>query len=152
MRTNIAVLPAKSSAKGLAQSLRSDDRHGQRLYPVVDDEGRLSGVITRGDLRKFLQEHPVENGAGRIADLVRSIPATAFPDEPLRVVVHRMAETGLTRLPVVQRNDSHKLVGMVSLDDLLKARVQSLDAERRRERFLTIRQFLPPHFRAREKN
>src|SRR5262249_48076326 len=30
---------------------------------------------------------------------------TAFPDEPLRVVVYRMAATGRTRLPVVQRTD-----------------------------------------------
>jgi chloride channel protein, CIC family len=60
-----------------------------------------------------------------------------------------MAETGLTRLPVVQRNDSSKLVGMISLDDLLKARVRNLDAERRRERVLTVRQFFPSRFRAR---
>jgi CIC family chloride channel protein len=146
MRTNIAVVPAEISAKDLAQSLPSDLRHGQRLYPVVDDDGRLTGVITRGDLHKFLQEHPPENSERRITELVRSIPGTAFPDEPLRVVVYRMAETGLTRLPVVQRNDSGKLVGMVSLDDLLKARVRSLDAERRRERVLTVRQFFPPRF------
>ncbi len=50
------------------------------------------------------------------------------------MVVYRMAETGLTRLPVVARNSSRKLVGMVSLDDLLKARVRNLEAERRRER------------------
>src|SRR5262244_3621829 len=51
----------------------------------------------------------------------RLYPVVAYPDEPLRVVVYRMAETGLTRLPVVARHDPGKLVGMVSLRDLLQA-------------------------------
>jgi CBS domain-containing protein len=58
MRTNIAVLPANISVKDLAHSLRSDHRQNQRLYPVVDDTGHLTGVLTRGDLQKFLHEHP----------------------------------------------------------------------------------------------
>ena len=61
----------------------------------------------------------------------------AFPDEPLRVIVHRMAETGLTRFPVVDRT-STKLIGVVALDDLLKARAQNLDSERRRERMIRL--------------
>ena len=63
-----------------------------------------------------------------------------------------MAETGLTRLPVVERETSGKLVGMVSLDDLLKARVHNMDAERRRERVLTLRQFFPRRFWRRRPN
>ncbi|MGB2889843.1 MAG: chloride channel protein [Candidatus Acidiferrales bacterium] len=146
MRTNIAVLSPDILVKDVARSLRSDHRHrhSQRLYPVVDDGGRLTGVLTRSDLHRFLQEHPNDDDGGRrITELVRSTPRTAYPDEPLRVVVYRMAETGLTRLLVVQRNDSRKLVGIVSLDDLLKARVRSLDEERRRERVLTMRRFSP---------
>jgi CBS-domain-containing membrane protein len=105
---------------------------------VVDDEGRLTGVLTRGDLQRLLKEHPGSDGGRRIRELARPTSAKAYPDEPLRVVVYRMAETGLTRLPVVQRNDSAKLVGVVSLDDLLKARVRSLEEERRREIMLPL--------------
>lgn len=50
-----------------------------------------------------------------------------------------MAETGLTRLPVVERDGSRRLVGMVALEDLLKARTHNLEAERRRERILPVR-------------
>jgi CBS domain-containing protein len=49
-----------------------------------------------------------------------------------------MAETGLTRLPVVERADG-KLVGMLALTDLLTARTRILDAEQRRERVLGTR-------------
>ena len=64
--------------------------------------------------------------------------AVAFPDEPLRLVVHRMAEAGLTRLPVVERAAPRRFMGTISLEDLLKARSVNLDAERRRERVRRI--------------
>ena len=60
----------------------------------------------------------------------------AYEDEPLRIVVFRMAETGVTELPVVAR-DNERAVGVVALNDLLAARTRILDAERRRERVLS---------------
>jgi len=67
----------------------------------------------------------------------------AYPDEPLRMAAHRMAETGLTRFPVVDERDARRLVGMLSLTDLLKARTLNLEAERRRERVLPLRLVFP---------
>jgi len=60
---------------------------------------------------------------------------SASPDEPLRAVVYRMAEHGVTQLPVVEA-ETKKLLGTVSLEDLLKARTRHLEEERRRERTL----------------
>ena len=57
----------------------------------------------------------------------------AYEDEPLRVVVFRMAETGHTELPVIAREDD-AIVGTIALADLLTARTRILEAERRRER------------------
>ena len=101
---------------------------------MVDDEGRVSGVITRKQLRALTQSASPGQSLG---DLVRD-PVVAYPDEPLRVVVFRMAETGLTRMPVIE-NESGKLVGMISLEDLLAARVRNLAEERQRERLLELR-------------
>ncbi len=68
----------------------------------------------------------------------------ARPDEPLRVVVHRMAETGHTRLPVVAgEGGATRVVGVVTLNDVLKARVRHLEEERRRERVIPLRTMLP---------
>jgi len=53
-----------------------------------------------------------------------------------------MAEKGLTRMPVVER-ETRKFLGLVSLDDLLKARTRHLEEERRRERPLKFRFFFP---------
>jgi CBS domain-containing protein len=49
-----------------------------------------------------------------------------------------MAESGLTRFPVVERG-SGRLLGMVGLFDLLVGRRRALEAERRRERVLPRR-------------
>jgi len=136
MRTKIAVLPADVLIKDVAQSISSEHGHSQLLYPVVDDEGHVTGVLTRGDLQRLLQEHPVDDR--RLGEFARPNPGKAYPDEPLRVVVYRMAETGLTRLLVVQRNEPRRLVGIVSLSDLLKARVRSLEEEQRREIVLPL--------------
>jgi chloride channel protein, CIC family len=65
----------------------------------------------------------------------------AYPDEPLRVVVYRMVETGLTQFPVVARGTPSKLLGLIALDDLLVARQKNLEEERRRERVLPLRPF-----------
>ncbi len=74
---------------------------------------------------------------------VHTQPVVTYLDEPLRAVINRMAETGYTRLPVVERNDPRKLVGMISLYDLLKARGRSLEEEHHRERVLRLRLRFP---------
>ena len=86
---------------------------------------------------------PSRDPSARIETILRSTPAVAYPDEPLRVIVHRMAETGLTHFPVVARGQVRRLLGMISLEDLLKARALNLDAERRRERVMTLRLGFP---------
>ncbi len=58
------------------------------------------------------------------------------------MIVYRMAQSGLTRFPVVDRRGRH-LVGMIALTDLLKARALNLDAEERRERVLGANILLP---------
>ena len=143
MRPNIAALPAEAPFAALAGSLRVDpDKGPQRLYPVVDESLSVLGVVTRVDLQRHVD---AAGGGGELASIVRT-PVVAFPDEPLRVVVHRMAETALTRFPVVERGPSRRLLGMIALDDLLKARALNLEAEQRRERVLKVR-FAFPAFR-----
>jgi H+/Cl- antiporter ClcA len=55
---------------------------------------------------------------------------------PLRVAAYRMAESGTTRLHVIDTEDAAHVLGHVTVAHLLKARVANLDAENRRERHL----------------
>jgi chloride channel protein, CIC family len=138
MRQNVLAFPAQASCETVANKARHPDqeRKGQTLYPLVDDDRHLIGVVTRTDLAQILQDR----GAAQqpLSDFAQRDPVVAYEDEPLRVVVYRMAETGLTRFPVVTRDDSRKLAGMISLYDLLHARARALEEERRRERVLRV--------------
>jgi hypothetical protein len=63
-------------------------------------------------------------------------------------VVNRTAETGRTDLPVVDRARSRRLVGHISLQNTLKARVRHLEEEQRRERILPIGLIVPRWLRS----
>ena len=166
MRTNIAALSDKISRQELARLLQTNhEQQGtqvQRLYPVLDAEKHLKGVVTRKDLLRLQNEtaHKPTGNDGNDGAMINSSgesylhelmplqiiftsPVVAYPDETLRATVYRMAETSFTRLPVVERDDPRKLVGMISLNDLLKARVRSLEEERHRERVLRLRLVAP---------
>jgi CBS domain-containing protein len=142
MRPHIVALHADAPLATLTGSLRVDPEKGpQRLYPIVDDALRVLGVVTRVDLQLHVDAAQADE-TRELSSIIRTKPVVAFPDEPLRVIVHRMAETALTRFPVVERT-SGKLLGMIALDDLLKARALNLDAEHRRERVLKVRFAFP---------
>jgi CIC family chloride channel protein len=144
MRTSIVVLPQHISLKELAQSLNvenhPDNKQMQRLYPIADDQQKLLGVVTRRALQHLIREHKDASMDVRLVDLLCE-PVVAYPDETLRMVADRMAKEGFTRLPVVERGDARQLLGIVSLTDLLKARVRHLEEEGRRERILRLRLF-----------
>jgi chloride channel protein, CIC family len=135
MRTKIAALPASGSLKEILHSLNTKHRQSQRLLPVVHTTGQLAGVITRGEIRERLEREGGTLLSKTLQELGRAEAVEAYPDEPLRAAVYRMAEKGVTRMPVVERQ-TRRLLGLISLDDLLAARTRHLEEERRREQTL----------------
>ncbi len=134
----------------------------QRLYPVLDGDERLVGVITRTDLVRL------DGGAGAgpldgatpnfpdgsvsvdgdedrrsVSDIMRVDPVVAYPDETLRAVAARMITTNVWRLPVVARDDPQHLLGLISQRELLHARERLLVEERKRERVMHLRILTP---------
>jgi CBS domain-containing protein len=113
-------------------------------YPVVDDEGRLMGVVTKSDLLdewmatmlSGVDPRTAEPGAIITYDLVVREPITAFSWESCRTAAERMARMGVGRLPVVHSDDPMHVVGIITRSDLLKSRARQADEEQRRERFL----------------
>src|SRR5690349_7038708 len=141
MHPDVTVLPATASSDVLRTALQIDPKKGpQRLFPVVDESGRMVGVVTRVDLQRIVDGG---NGSEELVKVIRATPTVAHPDEPLRVIVHRMAHTGLTRFPVIERGNGQHFLGLIALDDLLRARALNLEAERRRERLFKFETFLP---------
>ncbi|MES1262294.1 MAG: chloride channel protein [Acidobacteriota bacterium] len=128
MRTRVVVLPADATIGELQDQ---PPARGQYLYPVTDTDGRLAGVITRRQLRRLMD---APDSAVPLREMAREA-VCAYDDEPLRVVVSRMAQSGLTRLPVVE-SATRRFAGMISLRDLLHARAHNLREEFHRERVL----------------
>jgi chloride channel protein, CIC family len=142
MRTKVAALPASARLAEIWQSLRSEHRQDQRLLPVVGLQGELVGVLTRQDINERMEQDSDAAVRCSLGELARKEMIEAHPDEPLRVVVYRMAEKAVTRMPVVDRG-TRTFLGLISLNDLLKARARHLEEERRRERPLKFRFFFP---------
>jgi CIC family chloride channel protein len=142
MRTRIAALPAADAVRDVLHSLNTKHRQSQRLLPVIDTDGRLVGVITRGEIRAQMEKFGDDVLGKRLEEIMRPHTIEVYPDEPLRAAVYRMAEKGVTRMPVVER-ESRQLLGLISLDDLLKARTRHLEEEVRRERTIQVQNYFP---------
>jgi CBS domain-containing protein len=140
METSVVGLPATTSPSEIRLMLDETDEL-EPIYPVVDGE-RLVGVATPRLLKEWAKSSNGD-GALTLGGIASAAPVTAFPDEPLRDVVHRMARTGHTGLPVLARHDSARLVGLLSLTHTLEAKRRHLEEEQRRERVLHIGIQLP---------
>ncbi|MGN6484696.1 MAG: CBS domain-containing protein, partial [Thermomicrobiales bacterium] len=116
-----------------------DGPRGQHLYPVLDGDGKMVSVVTRRELQAHLHEPAFRDARHPLEALEPITPVLAYPAETLRGVAARMAETGLTTFPVVERARPTHVLGIIGLPDLLRARERQLADDRKRERWLRIR-------------
>ena len=128
MKTSITVLPANllvAAARSIVGPLGDDQ--SQQLFPITDDDD-LAGAVT---YRQLADADPNAT-VGSIAQT----PATIRSNQTLRAGVQQMAETGATRLVVVNPADHRKIVGVLALHHVLDARKRHVQEEVRRERVL----------------
>jgi H+/Cl- antiporter ClcA len=131
MHTHTVVLPAGLSAEDARRWLQhgrgKNGQRGQRLYPVVDAEGRLTGVMTRGSLAALARSGKAQQAPGS------EPPVVAHPDETLRVVAERMATLHVFVLPVIER-ESGRVVGLLNAEDVLGGRARTHERENKQVR------------------
>ncbi|HEX4800068.1 MAG TPA: chloride channel protein [Sphingomicrobium sp.] len=102
-----------------------------RSYPVVDEQGRLLGLVSRQDA---LQWRVAGHAEGRLGEaLSDASTGYAFPETPCGEVADMMVESGVGRVPVIDR-ESRRVVGIISRQDLLKVREQHKKVEEVRTR------------------
>ena len=133
MRADVPALPNGATVAEL-QALLAVTSRRHRLLTVVDGAQCLQGIVTRRQVETWVRQAP---STARLDEIMHTTASVAYDDEPLRSAAQRMAVTGHTTLPVVSRTD-HKVVGMITLADLLAGRRHALEAEQRRERVLTL--------------
>ena len=110
----------------------------QRLYPVLNKNTALVGLLPWSVILESRDRSDLCVGTVMLSPM-----ALAYPDEVLRTVADRMVQHGLGVLPVVERSDASRLVGLVTQFDLLQARQKLLEEERNAERILTLRRAAP---------
>lgn len=117
MESEPATVPPDMPISELMETFSRTGKHG---FPVVDNDNNLYGIVSLADVRRLMVEKiniddlTVQEIAGR--NLI-----TAYPDETLRHVLQRMAPRDLSRLPVVSRQNPHKLVGIIRRSNIIKA-------------------------------
>lgn len=89
------------------------------MTTVVDHDGRLCGVITDGDLRRFL-EKGLDVATGRAEDLGSKNPKTIRPDDLATSALREMERYAITSLVVVEEG---QIVGVIHMHDLLRSGV-----------------------------
>lgn len=85
--------------------------------PVIGEGRTVVGVVTAGDLARFM-ESTEDFLDAPVSDFMTRTPRMASPEELGAAAVHRMEEHGIMAMPVVDRG---RLVGIVHLHDLLRA-------------------------------
>jgi len=128
MASPAETLPASMTIKQTIGFFESgQDRH--KSYPVTSGNGRLIGLISRGDVLRWMRDGAT--GEELLGDVALEV-ATAFPDETAGQLADRMAQGRFSRVPVIARED-RKLVGIVTRHELLRVRTLALQAEQARQ-------------------
>jgi CBS domain-containing protein len=133
METGVPTVPADLPLETLFLRLvELDPVLGRRqAWPVVDDAGRLAGLVTRGDLVRALDDPASEHRTVLDAG-TRSVVVT-YPDELLDQAIAKMLDHDVGRLPVVSRDDPTRLVGYLGRSGVMAAWLHAAREERLRE-------------------
>ncbi|HRE46682.1 MAG TPA: chloride channel protein [Aggregatilineales bacterium] len=98
---------------------------------LIDSEGSLVGIITRGDILRGLERN--DSTALTVLDAGTRTLLVAYPDETIHTALSKMLQNDIGRLPVVGRENPRKLLGYLGRADILGARLKRLHEENVRE-------------------
>jgi CBS domain-containing protein len=94
---------------------------------VVSDDGtRILGIISERDVVRALVDHGEEVLKMRVSELMTRSVKTCEPDANIKDVMAEMTRSRIRHLPV-ERNG--KLCGIISIGDVVKNRLEELEAE-----------------------
>jgi len=117
MRQPVTV-PANLSINRLADKFLRTGQHG---FSALNDDGSLFGVVSLEDYRRAINGEPGAADHLLVRDIASRDVVSVYPDETVGVALRRMAPRGLSRLPVVARDDARCLKGVVRRNDIVNA-------------------------------
>ncbi len=109
---------------GAAVELLRDKRIGALV--VTDGNGGLIGILSERDIVRKLAETPGQTLPQRVMSVMTEAVETCAPEDSLVSVLQRMTAGRYRHMPVV---DDTKLVGMVTIGDVVTHRLTQLEQE-----------------------
>lgn len=113
--------PSVKQDVSLSEALLEMTRKGLGMTAIVDDDNKVVGVFTDGDLRRVLDQGEINVHNTRIADVMTANCKTVTPDKLAAHTLHMMQQYKINALPVV--DEQQRLVGAMNMHDLLRAGV-----------------------------
>ena len=110
-----AELPLVTSGTPFIEAVKSMSGKGFGVLGVTSPDGKLAGIVTDGDLRRYLTSGKT---AAIIDDVMNRTPLTAAPDQLAADVLRIMNERKITQIFVVEAG---KPAGIIHMHDLLKS-------------------------------
>lgn len=111
------TVPPDLPISQLASEFLRTGRHG---FPVLSQDGSLYGVVSLEDYRRAVTEFEDQSEV-LVRDIATRHMVTVYPDENVGTALRRMAPRDLSRLPVVDRRNPRRLVGVVRRNDIVRA-------------------------------
>ena len=133
MEKNAPVIPAGTKVGEVAERIARHDPAVARYEAmlIVDSEGKLTGVVTRGDILRALDKD--SSGALTVEEAGSTKMVVTYPDELISEAVAKMLQFQVGRLPVVDHADDRKIVGYLNRAAIMAARMRRLRDEHMRD-------------------
>lgn len=119
MRTGKAV-PQVSDTATFSEALLEMSKKGMGMTAILDDNRKVAGIFTDGDLRRTLENNP-DIRTLKIADVMTRKPHSIAPEKLAVEAVELMERKSINQLLVVA--DDGKLSGALNMHDLFRAKV-----------------------------
>jgi CBS domain-containing protein len=129
MERDVPTIPAEiCGAEIVRRLLLQDPVFGRRhSWPLVDASGALAGILTRGDLLQALNDAEADDRT--MLEIGTASPVVAYPDDQLEDALNVMLRSSVGRLPVVDRSEPTRLLGMLSRGSIATAYRSVLEEE-----------------------
>lgn len=122
--SEVATVPPKISVTGLLEDLA---RHNVGALVVVDESGTLVGIVSERDVVRRLNERGAALLTAPVSEIMTTGVVTCEPSQGVDRLAEIMTERRIRHMPVVENG---RLIGIVSIGDVVKSRIQQLESDR----------------------
>lgn len=124
----VATVTESTTVTGLLAELAV---HNIGAMVVIGDNTGVIGIVSERDVVRYLHEHGSELLRRPVGEIMSAVTVTCRPDDPVDDLAALMTDNRVRHVPVL--NDG-RLVGIVSIGDVVKNRMEELQSERQQLR------------------